>query len=89
MDKDSIISINNLFIKEVSNMINSMGKAFYLFLKESIKAYFYKEISMEMVYSVGKMAHIMKETIKMIKNMDMENLLINKGKHIKVTGKMD
>jgi hypothetical protein len=89
MGKVSIILINNHFIKEVSNMINLMDKDFYLFLKESIKAYFYKEIFMEMAYFVGKMVHIMKETIKMIKNMDMENMLINKEKSIKAIGRMD
>ena len=88
MGKDSIILIRCLFIKETLSMISLMDKVFYLYLKESLKVCFWKEIYMETDYFVGKMALFIKETIKMIKNMDMENMQINKERSIKDTGKM-
>lgn len=43
---------------------------------------------MEKDFLNGKMAHRMKAIMKMIRNMDLVNMSINKAKAIKETGKM-
>lgn len=76
-------------IKDLLDMINLMDKVDFPSSKVNTLDSFSKVNSKEKDFFNGKMDHHMKVTIKMIKNMDSENILTLMEKCLKVTGKME
>ncbi len=65
-----------------------MVKAISQFHKEPIKAVFLKEDSMGKEFSNGKMVHLIREIIRMIRRMDMASILIGMVRLIREVGRM-
>lgn len=76
-------------IKDLSNMINLMDKDEFLLNKVNTLDFFNKGSFKVKVFFNGKMDHHMKVTMKMIKNMDLENILILMEKCLRVIGNME
>ena len=76
-------------IKDLLDMINLMDKVDFPSSKVNTLDSFSKVNSKEKDFFNGKMDHHMKVTIKMIKNMDSENILTLMEKCLRVTGKME
>lgn len=76
-------------IKDLLDMINLMDKVNFPSSKVNTLDSFSKVNSKEKDFFNGKMDHHMKVTIKMIKNMDSENILTLMEKCLRVTGKME
>lgn len=78
-----------LLIKDLLDMINLMDKVDFSSSKVNTLDSFRKVNSKVKDFFNGKMDHHMKVTIKMIKNMDSENILTLMEKCLRVTGKME
>lgn len=76
-------------IKDLLDMINLMDKVDFPSSKVNTLDSFSKVNSKEKDFFNGKMDHHMKVTIKMIKNMDSENILTLMEKCLRVIGKME
>lgn len=76
-------------IKDLLDMINLMDKVNFPSSKVNTLDSFSKVNSKEKDFFNGKMDHHMKVTIKMIKNMDSENILTLMEKCLRVIGKME
>ena len=76
-------------IKDLLDMINLMDKVDFPSSKVNTLDSFSKVNSKEKDFFNGKMDHLMKVTIKMIKNMDSGNILTLMEKCLRVTGKME
>lgn len=76
-------------IKDLLDMINLMDKVDFPSSKVNTLDSFSKVNSKEKDFFNGKMDHHIKVTIKMIKNMDSENILTLMEKCLRVIGKME
>lgn len=87
--KESVNFLTVLLMKVLSSMINSMVKAAYPLIKANIPDSFNKENFKVRDYFNGKMDRFMRVITKMIKSMDLANILILKEKCLKGIGKME
>lgn len=89
MEKVNVNFQMEQLIKDLSNMINLMDKDEFLLNKVNTLDFFNKGSFKVKVFFNGKMDHHMKVTMKMIKNMDLENILILMEKCLRVIGNME
>ena len=89
MEKVNVNFQMGQLIKDLSNMINLMDKDEFLLNKVNTLDFFNKGSFKVKVFFNGKMDHHMKVTMKMIKNMDLENISILMEKCLRVIGNME